>query len=399
MEDFIIGGLVFSVFLGIISGVFHLLYIIFGTQPSTQQTTKISTTIKPNVPQIKPSIISQSCFPFDCVNNNGIISFYFSKEKADSFYFPTTKEGFRTSRIPITYFLSSFASNGSYKNNDFVKKGEKIIKINKNITPNKNYVFDISSLPIISDVDGYIKYHNNYAETKPLEDGELCFTIDTNITSDNFYDFNSCVVENNDENNEFKITLPVNIGYAITQNTFKIKAITLKEGNEHIIGIYKNYERQDICHTFRIKKLNSISLNNVTLYLVKDDETNEVKEYYIKGEYVLRKENNTATYANKGQLLYIMHDIANNAYKIGISNNPKNRERTLQSDKPSIGLFKIYVPKGNETAYGIEQYLHRKYAHKQWKRADKKISEWFALTEDDMKELLSLYDWKDVTEI
>ena len=57
------------------------------------------------------------------------------------------------------------------------------------------------------------------------------------------------------------------------------------------------------------------------------------------------------------------------------------------------------MPKENETAYGIEQYLHRKYAHKQWKREDKKISEWFALTEDDMKELLSLYDWKDITEI
>ena len=101
----------------------------------------------------------------------------------------------------------------------------------------------------------------------------------------------------------------------------------------------------------------------------------------------------------KPQVLYLMFDTSNNAYKIGISKHPKDRERTLQSDKPSIGLFKVYVPKGNETAYGIEQYLHRKYAHKQWKREDKKISEWFALTEDDMKELLSLYDWKDITEI
>lgn len=393
MEYFIVG----LVCVAFIATIGQVLCVVFSSTPQT----KINNTAIEKK-DIMPSQIRKNdieCFPFRCVNNNGIISYYFSKEKADSFYFPTTKEGFRTSRTPITYFLSSFASNGLYKNNDFVKKGEKIIKINKNITPNKNYLFDISSLPIFSDVDGYIKYHNNYAETKPLEDGELCFTIDTNITSDNFYDFNSCVVENNDENNEFKITLPVNIGYAITQNTFKIKTITLKEGNEHIIGIYKNYERQDICHTFRIKKLNSISLNNVALYSVKDDETNEVKEYYIKGEYVLRKENNTATYANKGQLLYIMHDIANNAYKIGISKHPKDRERTLQSDKPSIGLFKVYVPKENETAYGIEQYLHRKYAHKQWKREDKKISEWFALTEDDMKELLSLYDWKDITEI
>lgn len=394
MEDAFI---VFILCLAFIGTIGQLLCMAF---PSTPQTKINNTAIEKK--DIMPSQIKKTdveCFPFNCVNNNGIISYYFSKEKADRYSFPQTKEGFRTSNLPLYYCLSSFASNGLYKNNDFIKKGEKIIKIYKNLTPNKTYVFDVSSLPIISDVDGYIKYHNNYTKTKPLEDGELCFTIDTNITSDNFYDFNSCVVKNSDENNSFKITLPVNIGYAIAQNTFGIRAITLKEGNVHLIGIYKNYERHDICHTFRLEKLNSISLNNVALYSVKDDETDEIKEYYIEGEYVLRKENNIATYSNKGQLLYIMHDIANNAYKIGISKRPKDRERTLQSDKPSIGLFKVYVPKENETAYGIEQYLHRKYAHKQWKREDKKISEWFALTETDIKELLSLYDWKNIDEI
>ena len=34
--------------------------------------------------------------------------------------------------------------------------------------------------------------------------------------------------------------------------------------------------------------------------------------------------------------VYLMRDIANNSYKIGISNNPRYRERTLQSEKPTI---------------------------------------------------------------
>ena len=67
-----------------------------------------------------------------------------------------------------------------------------------------------------------------------------------------------------------------------------IKFVVLDE-NAKII--YKNYERHEIYHTFHLKKPNSIGLNNIALYSVKDDETNEVKEYYIEGEYVLCKEN------------------------------------------------------------------------------------------------------------
>lgn len=389
MEDFIVGGLVFSSFLGVIATIGQLLCMVFSSTP--QNNTAI---VKKDIitPQIKKTDVE--CFPFNCINNNGIISYYFSKEKADRHSFPQSKEGFRTSNLPICYCLSSFASNGLYKNYDFIEKGEKIIKIYKNITPNKTYVFDVSSLPIIADVSGFIKYHNNYKEIKPLEDGELCFTIDTNITPTDFYDFPFCDIENNEENNTFKITLPLNIGYGIEHSIFKLNACKINESGEYKISLIKGH--QTLC--IYLNNPNSTNIDNVVLYKEINDETNEIKGYYISGNYVLHKENDTIT-SNKKQLLYIMHDIANNAYKIGISKRPKDRERTLQSDKPSIGLFKVYIPKENETAYGIEQYLHRKYAHKQWKREDKKISEWFALTENDIKELLSLYDWKNIDEI
>ena len=121
MEYFIVG----LVCVAFIATIGQILCVVFSSTPQT----KINNTAieKKDImsSQIRKNDIE--CFPFRCVNNNGIISYYFSKEKADSFYFPTTKEGFRTSRMPITYFLSSFASNGLYKNNDFVKKGEKTI--------------------------------------------------------------------------------------------------------------------------------------------------------------------------------------------------------------------------------------------------------------------------------
>ena len=60
---------------------------------------------------------------------------------------------------------------------------------------------------------------------------------------------------------------------------------------------------------------------------------------------------------NKNQIeykTYIMKDELNSLYKIGKSKNPKLRERTLQSEKPSIKIVKVF--KNN-----IEKELHNQY--------------------------------------
>jgi hypothetical protein len=51
---------------------------------------------------------------------------------------------------------------------------------------------------------------------------------------------------------------------------------------------------------------------------------------------------------------YLMKDNHNNLYKIGYSNNPKLRERTLQSEKPSIKMVKVWD-------CDIEKKLHKLY--------------------------------------
>lgn len=75
---------------------------------------------------------------------------------------------------------------------------------------------------------------------------------------------------------------------------------------------------------------------------------------------------------------YLMIDENTHYVKIGRSFNPKNRERTLQSEKPTIRI--IYICKDN-----IETELHKKFA-------DVRIrGEWFNLTEEQIQTIVKDY--------
>ena len=69
---------------------------------------------------------------------------------------------------------------------------------------------------------------------------------------------------------------------------------------------------------------------------------------------------------------YLMKDTNTGLYKIGKSKNPKHREKTLQSEKPTIKLVKIWEK-------DIENELHNLY-HKFRVRG-----EWFKLTSVQIK--------------
>ncbi len=81
--------------------------------------------------------------------------------------------------------------------------------------------------------------------------------------------------------------------------------------------------------------------------------------------------------------VYLMIDIVNNHYKIGISNKPEWRERTLQSEKPTIELVakKKFVKR--KIALSIEKALHQAYSNKRIR------GEWFQLDEIEVEEIKS----------
>lgn len=90
--------------------------------------------------------------------------------------------------------------------------------------------------------------------------------------------------------------------------------------------------------------------------------------------------------------VYLMHDTTNDYYKIGISNNPEYREKTLQSEKPTIEMICCKEYPIRSIAEAFEAALHKTFAGKRIR------GEWFSLTQTDViilkkhiKLILNLY--------
>ena len=71
--------------------------------------------------------------------------------------------------------------------------------------------------------------------------------------------------------------------------------------------------------------------------------------------------------------VYLMQDTTNDFYKIGRSKEPRYREKTLQSEKPTIELLFCF-----EGSRKDEKYLHECFKEKRIR------GEWFRLDDDDI---------------
>ncbi|MGL5684017.1 MAG: GIY-YIG nuclease family protein [Marinifilaceae bacterium] len=93
-------------------------------------------------------------------------------------------------------------------------------------------------------------------------------------------------------------------------------------------------------------------------------------------------ESNSIDEMNQKCSVYLMVDTVNSFYKIGISNKPSYRERTLQSEKPTIEIVtsKQYPTRG--IAENIEKALHKTYFAKNIR------GEWFNLNEKDVSDII-----------
>jgi hypothetical protein len=97
----------------------------------------------------------------------------------------------------------------------------------------------------------------------------------------------------------------------------------------------------------------------------------QIEEYRTMFNCVKSVKKNTVSH------LYIMTDTKNGFHKIGISKEPKYRESTLQSEKPSILLI-WSSPVAIENVNKIEAILHEKFSSKRIR------GEWFDLCDDDI---------------
>lgn len=81
--------------------------------------------------------------------------------------------------------------------------------------------------------------------------------------------------------------------------------------------------------------------------------------------------------------VYLMKDESNGYHKIGISNKPEYRERTLQSEKPTIVLLCAKKFPSRVIAEAIESALHKAYGYKRLR------GEWFELDNKDVTEIVA----------
>ena len=80
--------------------------------------------------------------------------------------------------------------------------------------------------------------------------------------------------------------------------------------------------------------------------------------------------------------VYLMLDTINGYYKIGISNKPDYRERTLQSEKPSIEMLACKKFPTRKIALSIESALHTAYSLQRVR------GEWFNLNDEDVAAII-----------
>lgn len=108
----------------------------------------------------------------------------------------------------------------------------------------------------------------------------------------------------------------------------------------------------------------------------------EAIEDNVTEDVVEETEAPTTSNVSETCYVYLMKDMANNFHKIGISNHPRYREHTLQSDKPTIELLCAKEYPNRTIALAIEAALHKAYASKRLR------GEWFNLDDSDVKDVM-----------
>ena len=107
----------------------------------------------------------------------------------------------------------------------------------------------------------------------------------------------------------------------------------------------------------------------------------------LQSEYTIAfssNSNSSPTVAtNETCFVYLMTDTTNGYFKIGISNDPEYRERTLQSEKPTIEKLCAKEYPNRTIASAIESALHKAYESKRLR------GEWFALDADDVNAIIA----------
>jgi hypothetical protein len=107
--------------------------------------------------------------------------------------------------------------------------------------------------------------------------------------------------------------------------------------------------------------------------------TDKPKPIIVEKAIYINRPNKPKLKTHTKKVCYLMVDSSTKYVKIGNSINPHKRERTLQSEKPTIEILHIFKK-------NIETELHQKYSKNRIR------GEWFNLTNNEVKKIIKKYE-------
>lgn len=159
-------------------------------------------------------------------------------------------------------------------------------------------------------------------------------------------------------------------------------SLTTKIGNEPKLGKETNLGTHPL-GDFEAKALPFLIQNYAKSYI------NILHRKCSKYEFPkkIQPQNSTIDYSDVFDwcYVYLMKDLTNGYYKIGISNNPQYREHTLQSEKPTIEMIGNKKFPSRKIAEAFEKALHQAYSNQHIR------GEWFSLSGFDVATILESF--------
>jgi len=220
-----------------------------------------------------------------------------------------------------------------------------------------------------------IVFHFNPKQIRPKQNDKISFLFESGELIDFSLNSNPVLIKNKNDNKvlEYKSSITKSELEIFVNKNFKKWKIDLLNKNREILGGENggiiDYESKDNLKTV-IKKFGA-------------DYTATILENISDYQPLENRESNViAEKTNDACHVYLMHDTSNGYYKIGISNKPYYREKTLQSEKPTIELITSKKFPVRKIAESIEKSLHSVYNDKRLR------GEWFELDEDDVKNII-----------
>lgn len=135
----------------------------------------------------------------------------------------------------------------------------------------------------------------------------------------------------------------------------------------------------------------SLETTAIAFGISKSAVSNHNKQLLLKGwirrsgeNFICTKDKDFEPYIEPETYLYLMKDTSTGYTKIGISNKPGYREKTLQGEKPTIELLAAWKATRKD-----EKDLHVVY------RSVRIRGEWFDLSDEDIKTIYWLMQEKE----